>query len=343
MNQKKIIDTRLVISGRVSREYIITPSGVAKNGVLGGSALYAAAGAKLWMDGVAILAKVGENFLTESFSVLNELGVNTSGIVVADHYIEDKSFIGYDSSLSISRQNPATFYLQSKQKFPKELLSISQNKNSDPQQSTSKIEDQIRLSEIPREYLLTKAIYLSRTNHEQQMQISSYFVQNDTNILTIRLNDVELDPQNQENLRQLMNHQTILFTSTTQLRRLWWSTHLDHWQLAKNFCDLGCEVVIIESREKGYLVLEKSTWQKWVIPRYSNEMVDPTGTNATFDGGATAGYYLTMDPVDATLHGEISRSICGDGTGAKFMLESHPELAISRLRSLRNKIKKFED
>ena len=342
MNRKNLPGTHIVFLGQLNTEYIITPTGVAKNGVLGGDALYAACGARLWTDGIGILAKVGENFPIEELGPFSEHGIMSDGVAISSKYIEDKRFFSYSRSLHAITHSPATHYINAKLDFPKELLSLSLENSLDAPTPKTKQPDPLRLSDVPENYLYAKGLYNAGPTLDEQLQLSTYFNHANASILTCRLTDASLEGVDTDRLQQLLHHQTILFTNSQQLRKLWWFTHLDVWQLAARFLDLGCEIIILESGKEGYLILERSTQQKWVIPRYPNKPADPTGMAAAFDGGATAGYYLTMDPVESAIFGAVSASICADGSGAFYMLQSHPELANTRLRNLRGKIRKYK-
>ena len=334
-------DPKLVIAGNLDQEYIITPSGAVHSNLFGGDALYAAAGARMWLDGVCVLAKVGENFPTEWLGLANSFGIDTQGVIIDEKYIESKRFYSYDTSLLPSTRNPALGYLRAKKPFPKELLSLVQDRlgenrsDYDPTRS-------IRLLEIPKDYLAAKSLLLAGIDLPSQLQLSSFFAHKLTSIIASSQNNHYMEHAHTENLEKMFHGTTLFFTTEQQLRLLFWSHHVDVWQLAKMTVDLGCDMVIVDRGFKGSIILERATQQKWTIPPYSTKITDPTGMHAAFHGGATAGYYLTLDPVEAALYGTVSSSICADGTGPIFMLETLPDLAANRLRNLRTKVMKTE-
>jgi hypothetical protein len=70
----------LLCCGGLRTDYIITSRGEARLMEMGGNALYAAAGAKVWLERVAILARVGESYPLGWLDDLREYGFDVRGI-----------------------------------------------------------------------------------------------------------------------------------------------------------------------------------------------------------------------------------------------------------------------
>ena len=66
--------------GGLREDYCITPEGRAYLGVIGGNAIFAAVGARLWSDSIGLVSRVGANYPPEWLAKLGELGFNTDGI-----------------------------------------------------------------------------------------------------------------------------------------------------------------------------------------------------------------------------------------------------------------------
>ena len=331
-----------MIAGQLQQEYILPPDGSAHNNIPGGLGLYAAAGAKLWVDSVSLLARVGENYPTEWLAEIEHKGIGISGVKVLPQNVDSVSFYAYDQSLRSFTKNPATHYLQRGLLFPKDLLTLS-NDLSTAQEKSLKYDLSPRLSDIPRGMENAKALLMVETALSAQIQLSTFFSANHTSIINCAPKPAQMANPFLKEIQLLANNCRVFFASEQMLRNLFWNNHESIWKLAEKITHMGAEIVVVSRGFKGCFVLEKHTKQKWQIPPYGNKIVDPTGSMAANLGGITAGYYLTLDPVEAALYGCVSESICCDGCGPLFMLQSLPELALQRLRMMRGKIKNLKD
>lgn len=341
-NSSKLTDHKIVIAGQLQQEYILPPAGNAHNNIPGGMGLYAAAGAKIWVDSVSLLAKVGENYPTEWLAEFEQFGIATSGVQVMPQSIESVSFYAYDQNLRGSSKHPATHYLQRGLPFPKDLLTLSSGISAS--QNRSQENDlTLRLADIPSGMKNAKALLMVEIALSNQLQLSTFFSANHANTISCAPKPAEMANGFSKNIQLLANNCRIFFTSEQMLRNLFWDQHESILNLAAKITHMGAEMVVVSRGFRGSYVLEKHTKQKWHIPPFGNKIVDPTGSMAANYGGVTAGYYLTLDPVEAALYGCVSESICCDGSGPMFMLQSLPELGLHRLRQMRGKIKKIKD
>lgn len=330
----------LVYAGPLQQEYILPPTGRPHNNIPGGDVLYAAAGGKLWVGSISLLARVGENFPSEWFEDFRALGLDTSGINVLPAYVETRVFGSYEPDMKLNIKNPATSYINRGFPFPKELLNISSQKKYP---ESKKINDPLspRILEIPRELLGAKALHLAPLELLSQIQLASYFQQNDTTLITVDPDPAAMEQQNMTGIQNLLNGIDFFTPSEALLRKLFWDQTNDLWEMAESLANFGCDFVVVKLDDGNRLLFEAVTRKKWLVPAYPNETIDPTGSTAAFGGGLTAGQYLTYDPVEAVLYGCVSESICKDGTGALYMLQALPDLARSRLKIHRESVKRI--
>ena len=68
--------TDFVILGRLQQDYFITHDGRSHEGILGGNAVYAAIGAKLWAESISIISRVGSNFPEALLNILSMSGID---------------------------------------------------------------------------------------------------------------------------------------------------------------------------------------------------------------------------------------------------------------------------
>lgn len=330
----------LIYAGELKQHYIIPPSGIPHSNVPGGDLLYAATGGKLWVDSITLLARVGENYPSEWFSDFAKLGLNSSGIRVMPQYIESKTFESYDQHLVKNIKNPASSYLNNGYGFPKELLNYSSDKEITDQKKLSNINSP-RISDIPEELLGAKVLHLSPLELMSQTQLASFFQQNNTTIITVDPHPDYMEQRYLPEIKNLLNGITIFTPTESQVRKVFWGSTNDLWEMAERLSVYECEFVVIKLEKGGQAVFERATKNKWQIPAYPSNIKDPSGCSAAFAGGVTAGFYLTFDIVEAVLYGNVTSSICSDGTGAAYIFETLPDLARSRLKLHREQIKRI--
>ena len=73
---------RFLVAGRLTRDYIILPSGDTMLDVPGGNSLYAAIGVTLWESDPppALIARVGEDYPQEWLDDFAQLGLDIRGV-----------------------------------------------------------------------------------------------------------------------------------------------------------------------------------------------------------------------------------------------------------------------
>jgi ribokinase len=72
---------RVIVVGNLTIDDVVLPDGRTSIGSLGGGAIYAALGARLWSVPVGLVTRRGEDFSPSHLAHLTDLGVDTSGVV----------------------------------------------------------------------------------------------------------------------------------------------------------------------------------------------------------------------------------------------------------------------
>jgi hypothetical protein len=99
-----------VIVGGLREDYFITPTGQAHWGRLGGNALYAAVGARLWSENVGLVARVGSNFPAGWLDIIAGRGIDTGGIVVRPEPLDTRTFYAYRTLEQRDDTEPAAHF-----------------------------------------------------------------------------------------------------------------------------------------------------------------------------------------------------------------------------------------
>ena len=103
-------------------DYCITPEGRAYLGVIGGNAVFAAVGARLWTDSIGLVSRVGSNYPSGWITKLEDHGFNTDGIKVLPDPQDTRTFYAYLSTEERVDTNPAAHFLRINKPLPKELI-----------------------------------------------------------------------------------------------------------------------------------------------------------------------------------------------------------------------------
>jgi ribokinase len=89
------------------------------------------------------------------------------------------------------------------------------------------------------------------------------------------------------------------------------------------------------------MLYDSATRNRWEVPAYPANVVDPTGAGDAFCGGFLAGYRKTFDPLESVLYGNISASLVIEGQGPLYAMDALPGLAEARLNALRQLVRKI--
>jgi hypothetical protein len=93
--------------GSLREDYALLSSGEARLHELGGGAVYAAAGARVWTNLVGLVARVGANYPAAWLTRLNERGLDISGVKVVPGPQDTRAFYAYVSLEERVQTDPA--------------------------------------------------------------------------------------------------------------------------------------------------------------------------------------------------------------------------------------------
>ena len=306
----------------------------------GGNNLYAAAGARLWVDKVHLLSRVGENYPHEWLRFFQHKGMETQGIKIIPGPIDLRSFMVYTDSENFQRANPVSHFVRLGLPFPKGLLGYQAPGSEQDSRKSANI-DSPKLSDIPSDYLVAKGVHLAPMDIITHAQLAPAFRHGGVSVISIDPGPGYMNANFFDDLRSLLQGVTIFSPSEEEIRSLFWGRTNDLWEMAFTLSGFGCEIIVIKRGGHGQFVYERSSGKKWEIPAYPSRLVDPTSAGDVFCGGFLAGYTATLDPLQAAMWGNISASFSIEGSGAFYLLDSMPGLAQARLQSLTNLVRQL--
>jgi len=332
------MDYSLVFAGQLRRQYLLPPEGRPLLDAPGGNLLYAASGARLWVDSASLLARVGENYPHDWIRDFQKKGLVTAGIKILPGPIDLRSFMVYTDMQNFQRTNPVSHFVRIGLPFPKGLLGYQSPQVEQDNRKVANI-DSPKLSDIPADYLVAKAVHIAPLDLLTHSQMAPAFRHSGVPIVTLDPGPGYMNANFLDDLRSLLQGVTAFLPSEEEIRNLFWGRTHDLWEMAATLASFGCDIIVIKRGGRGQYVYERTSDKKWDIPGYPSRLVDPSGAGDAFCGGFLAGYAANRDPLYAAMHGNISASFCIEGSGPFYMLDSMPGLAQARLQSLASLVK----
>ncbi len=332
------MEPTFVITGHLTREFILPPVGQPLLDVPGGSLLYAAGGLMVWDRNLGLLARVGEDYPRAWLHDLKQRGLDVEGITILPESLDVRSFLAYSQEFEVARGNPVSQFARRELTFPKALL----NYQNPPEGEKDEREVEKTASlpvEIPVDYREARAVHFCPLNFISHTQLTSVFKAGSVTTLTLDPSAGYMKPAQFKNLRVVISGLTAFLPSEEELRGLFWGETHDLWEMAEAVGAYGCEIVVIKRGPQGQSVLDVVGKHKWEIPAYPARMADPTGAGDAFCGGFLAGYKKAYDPLEAALYGNVSASLKVEGSGAFYPLNVLSGLAEARLEALKGLVR----
>ena len=329
------MEPQFLVFGKLTREYLLPPTGPARLDVAGGSLLYAAAGLRVWESEIGLIGRVGNDYPREWLNACIARGFDTCGIHVLPTNIDMREFVAYNEAYEGNRINPVSHFARRDMVFPKSLLGY-QPPDEKKKHRSKHDESDLIVTDIPGDYLTARAALLCPTNIVTQTPLIAGMKRGSVHTFVLAPGSDAMMPKARRELPALLHGVTAFIPSQEQLLNLFWGQTHDIWEMAEAVSMYGCEYFVIKCGPRGQLLYDTNSKKKWEIPAYPARLADPTGAGDAFCGGFLAGYCKKYDPLEGVLYGNISASLKLEGSGAFYPLDVLPGLAEARLSALKN-------
>ncbi|HLO14918.1 MAG TPA: carbohydrate kinase family protein [Anaerolineales bacterium] len=329
------MEPQFLVFGKLTREYLLPPTGPSRLDVAGGNLLYAAAGLRVWEAGIGLVGRVGDDYPREWLNACISRGFDTCGIRVLSKNIDVREFVAYNEAFEPSRINPVSHFARREMIFPKSLLGYQppdDKKNFDP-------DSMLIVTDIPSDYQLARAALLCPMDIVTQTQLIAGMKRGSVHTFVLDPGSDAMLPTARRELPALLNGVTAFLPSQEELCNLFWGQTYDLWEMAEAVSMYGCEYVVIKCGARGQLLYDTNSKKKWEVPAYPARLADPTGAGDAFSGGFLAGYCKNYDPLEGVLYGNVSASLKVEGSGAFYPMDVLPGLAEARLNALRGMVR----
>jgi sugar/nucleoside kinase (ribokinase family) len=330
----------IVICGPLRAEYFILPDRKSHPKVLGGPALYAAAGAKIWTpQEVGLLSRVGDDFSDEDIRNICVQGINRDGI----HFVSGKrfpaSFYCYENYHPRADWDPVKYYSKNQLPFPMDLKEYS-SPSLGEDSATHFSDCAIRKEDIPFSYRQARAVYLAPCHYLSQLTLTAEFRQYNTGTIILSPSERLASPVFLDLLRKLLLGVDIFFCRDEWLTSILDGKYQDPREMSVYISRMGPKIVLLQQKYTGVTMYESDSHAYRFIPFYSVEIKNPYGIGDAFCGGFLWGWKTTYDPVESSLYGCVSASLAMERIGALSMFSRSPGLEEARLMSLRKLLPK---
>lgn len=332
---------RFLFAGRLSRDYIIFPNQEPLIDIPGGNALYAAVGLAVWEPDPppAILARVGEDYPQEWLDDFRAHGLDVRGVRILPEAIDLRYFAAFIDRNTRSLDDPVAHFASLGRPFPKSLLGY--------RPPTAVVDSRTRLQpislrqgDIPPELLDANAVHLCPLDYLTHSLLPAVLRQKEFTLVTLDPSPGYMNPTYWNDVPALLTGLTAFLPAEEEIRSLFQGRSSDLWEMAEALAAYGCEFIVIKCGERGQLLYDATSRQRWEVPPYPVQVVNPIGAGDAFCGGFLAGYRRTYEPLEAVLHGNISASLVVEGRLPLYALDALPGLPDARLEALRQYVRK---
>lgn len=324
-----------LICGPIATEFIIDLRGTSHEDILGGSLLYAAGGLLCWAERLALLAQSSShhgdrlNTLEKRYSI--DITENLHESILGD----DRIFWGYKTARDVVTENPIAFYASRKLTLPRGLIGFD---HPAPLEGILHSHPDL-IHTFPKHYESVKSALILAGDLRTQLYLTAQLQFATINNIVLQSSAGYMQASFFDQIPALLKDVTVFVSTTAELIALFQNRLQNISEMADYLCGLGCEYLVLNDPDHGQRVFDVKDQKQWQVPAYPSNLVDPTGMEAAFCGGFLAGFQRNYDPLEACLHGNISSSFTGEGTGPFFCADTEPGLAKYRLENLKGFVK----
>lgn len=328
--------SHLLVLGNITIDDVVTSEGKISPTQLGGNGVYAAAGARLWGHPVSLVGVIGNDFPPHLLGMLQEAGVNVSGVHRVDipHFLRSRVFYLPDGTRT-DRVQDAQAILPPHAGEVIDLISEYTEMGSALHRKYWPIFSP-RLELLLPEHFKADFAHLSPGPLVNNRGNASALKAGSGRHMQISLDWPwwDWDREGTADVELLRNIDFLLPSKEEFAMHADALADSDTTTVARTLLGMGPRVLVIKMSSQGARLLtpERSDWTP--IPIFQTKTIDPTGAGDSFCGGFIAGMAETNDPIQAALYGAVSASFIVEDFGFVHSLRVHQAEAHARLAAL---------
>jgi len=272
--------------------------------VLGSPSAYSSVVASRLGIRTALVTKIGKDWPEELLAILKDAGVDMRGVKVGDK--STRNLLIYDKS-----GDKRVRYLE---KAPS-----------------------ISISDIPKEYLKAKIIYICPMDYEVPLETIRE-LRNLGKILAVDLmgyggatSSTHPDKEEQRShrtLKELISYFHIVRASIEDCQYFFGAKEGMEEDIAHLFTEWGADLGVITLGEEGAIIASKD--KRFSIPAFPAKVKDCTGAGDSYSAGFLVEYIRTKDPYQSALFAAATASLVIEGSGGVLLERMPTTLQVKR-------------
>lgn len=335
---------KLFTAGGIIIDNVVAADGTVHQDVMGGNAVYSAAGARLWLDDVGIVAVVPRNYPQHWLDELGRSGIDTGGITVVDQSVECSEWFFYRNDGSRADHLyavPGTyeaFGLTGSEltateaaAFEAHLRSISVGGSMVGNDFGAFRRDHpVRAIHVPSQFRSAQGVHLAPNAPAAQQAMARD--------LRAQGRKISLDPGSNAAeiaagpMSELLVLLAAVLPSEKELAAM--VPDASREEALARLVQVGAPVALVKLAGAGSMFATSHSANCSCVPALPVQFRDPTGAGDAFCGGFLAGLVATNDPLCAALCGTVSASFAVESFGPFYLLAASRSDAASRFRAL---------
>lgn len=327
--------------GGIMIDNVVAADGTVHLETMGGNAVYSAAGARLWQDGVGMVGVVPGNYPHGCLSDVERGGVDTRGVRRAEATVECPEWFFHrpDGSridgLHAETSALAAFGLSTERIAPDDArrfeAHLGQRPNAGIGFGAFRAAHPVEPEHVPHEYWRTaRGVHLAPNRIDAQGRILR---QAKAAGLSVSLDPgLHAATMTREELADVLASCDAFLPSEKELRAIMPDDEPE--PAVRRLAGRGPGAIVAKLGAQGSIVFDRSRNRAVAVPPVAVRAPDPTGAGDAFCGGFLAGLLRSADPVLAVCFGTVSASFAVEAFGPFHLLRADRAEAMARLRAL---------
>ena len=331
---------RLFTAGGVIIDNVVSADGAVQREMLGGNGVYSAAGARLWLDDVGIVALVPHNFPRRWLDTLQEAGIDSAGITSLGQSVNCTEWMFYrkdGSRMDHLYAEPGSFEafgLSGDKLDPDQAAAFEQHLRARPPDgddyASFRRRNPVRSTDVPTHYRSAQGVHLAPNLPAAQYAMARE-LRATGRIITLdpgfHASELAAGP-----LSELLPLLDAVLPSEQELRVM--APRRSHADGLTSLIAAGAPVAVVKLGAAGAMLASRTQPAPLLVPVFEVEAIDPTGAGDAFCGGFLAGLMATGDALCAVLCGTASASFAVESFGPLRLLAARRDEVLARWRTL---------
>jgi ribokinase len=335
----------LFTAGGVIVDTVVSADGTLGPRTMGGNAVYSAAGARLWLDGVGIVARVPANYPRAFLERLEQGGIDLSGIRFEAAEVTENEWFFYredgsradhlhgDMAAPLPAEPGTRLSREQAAELEDRLRRLPATGNDF---AAFRRRHPVRLEDVPPAYLSAAAVHLAANGLAEQLAMTRALsgaglrvsVDPGSNAGGMIGRDMTDSQSGESGIGAIMAAATAFLPSEKELRCL--APGLAREEAFAALQARGPAALVAKLGAEGSLHRDADGTLR-LLPVFPVRAVDPTGAGDAFCGGFLAGLVLLGDLSAAACLGTISASFAVESFGPFHLLGITRPAARARL------------